>query len=49
MQEVMLADEGWRSFTAVEVPEFEGYSSGRSLNCGAVAEVRPRVFAWLGN
>lgn len=24
----MLHDKGWKSFTAIELPEFEGFSSG---------------------
>lgn len=37
----MLDDAGWRSFTTIEVPEFEGYSSGKlpGLLCNA--------YAWL--
>lgn len=31
-QERLLFDEGWRSFTAVEVPNFEGFSSGKVRN-----------------
>lgn len=29
IQEGVLDDGAWRSFTAIEVPEFEGYSSGK--------------------
>lgn len=29
VQEDILEDAGWRGFTTIEVPEFEGFSSGK--------------------
>lgn len=34
VQESILDGRGWRSFTAIEVPEFEGFSSGERPGAG---------------
>lgn len=34
VQEDILDGRGWRSFTAIEVPEFEGFSFGKLAGTG---------------
>ena len=35
-KDAMLVESGWRRFTAIEVPEFEGFSSGKLLRSSFV-------------